>query len=80
MILGHPLWARGLALGGLASVINFIIMARLLPRALSGNSRQAQVNSLVSVVARFGLMAAALAIALLLPEKVSVSSPARRGC
>ncbi|MEW5913925.1 MAG: ATP synthase subunit I [Thermodesulfobacteriota bacterium] len=71
LALGQGSWARGLVLGGLASALNFLIMAWLLPRTLKPG-RGALGGSLVSLVLRLGLMALALALALMYPARVSV--------
>lgn len=66
-VAGGQLWARGLALGGLASAANFVALAWFTPRALLGG-RGWGVGSLAL---RFGLMAAALAVALTHPDRFS---------
>jgi uncharacterized membrane protein len=39
--LGYPAWAKGLAIGGVASAANLFLMALMLPRAL-GRKRGAR--------------------------------------
>ena len=70
-VAGQASWARGLALGGLASAANFLVMAWLLPRALDPAQRRGQAFTVASVVVRFGLMAVALAVALSMPQRVA---------
>ena len=70
-LAGQSGWARGLALGGLASAANFLVMAWLLPRALDPAQRRGQAFTVASVVLRFGLMAVALALALSMPQRVA---------
>ncbi|MBU1273747.1 MAG: ATP synthase subunit I [Proteobacteria bacterium] len=70
-LAGQAAWARGLALGGLASAANFLAMAWLLPRALDPAQRRGQAFTVASVALRFGLMAAALAVALSMPQRVA---------
>jgi len=72
--LGNASWARGVILGGLASAANFYLMAMLLPRALGQSRRRAEGFSLFSLVARFGLMALALGLALTHPNKFAVGA------
>lgn len=75
-LAGQAAWARGLALGGLASVVNFLVMAWLLPRALDPAQRRGQAFTVASVALRFGLMAAALAVALAMPQRVTALATA----
>jgi hypothetical protein len=70
-LAGQAAWARGLALGGLASAVNFLIMAWLLPRALDPARRRGQAFTVGSVALRFALMAGALAVALSMPQRVA---------
>ncbi|MCF8034268.1 MAG: ATP synthase subunit I [Desulfarculaceae bacterium] len=70
-LTGQSDWARGVALGAIASVANFLVMAWLLPRALDPARRRGQAFTVVSVVLRFALMAAALAVALSMPARVA---------
>ena len=70
--LGQGPWAKGLALGGLASAANFYLMALMLPRALSEGRGRAQGMSLFSIVIRFALMGGALGLAIFRQESVSV--------
>ncbi len=71
IFIGQAAWARGLALGALASTLNFLVMAWLLPRALDPAQRRTQAFTVASVALRFGLMAAALAVALSMPQRVA---------
>ncbi|BEQ17097.1 ATP synthase subunit I [Desulfoferula mesophila] len=70
-LIGQASWARGVALGALASAGNFLAMAWLLPRALDPAQRRGQAFTVLSVALRFGLMAAALAVALSMPQRVA---------
>lgn len=70
-LVGQSGWARGLALGGLASAANFLVMSWMLPRALDPAQRRGQAFTVISVVVRFGLMAVALAVALSMPQRVT---------
>lgn len=72
MALGHAALAKGAALGGLASAANFFLMARLMRRALTPSRKRAEAFSVLSLIIRFGVMAAALALCLLYPRKLSV--------
>jgi ATP synthase protein I len=54
--------ARGLLLGSLFSVLNFVIMAYALPRQIGFTRRKATGFALVSILLRFGLLALPLII------------------
>ncbi len=71
MLVGEGRWARGVALGGLASVCNFWIMGGLLPRSV-GPQGPSRGWSLASLMGRFILMAAALALAMIFESRVAV--------
>ena len=70
----EPAWGRGLALGGVASVLNFAAMAWWLPRTLDSQRRRSEVMSLVSLVGRFALMGGALAVALVFPRRFTFAA------
>ena len=70
--LGEGPWAKGLALGGLASAANFYLMAMMLPRALSEGRARAQGMSLFSILIRFAVMGGALGLAIYRQDTVSV--------
>lgn len=72
-LIGQGAWAHGVALGALASALNFLLMAWLLPRAVVANRRRAEVASFLSIALRFAFMGGALALAL---TKSSFFSPA----
>lgn len=74
--LGQGAWARGLALGGLASAANFLLMSWLLPRVLDPARGRSQGLSLLSLALRFGLLAGALGLALSAPQRVAVAPTA----
>ncbi len=73
LVLGHPDWAKGLALGGLASAANFLIMSWLLPKALDPSRGKTQGFTLVSLALRFGVMAGALGLALADPARIAIA-------
>ncbi|MGD8562508.1 MAG: ATP synthase subunit I [Desulfarculaceae bacterium] len=72
--LGLTTWAKGLALGGIASALNFFLMARLLPRSIDPRRRRAEGFSLLSIALRFSVMGAALALALVFPRQIAVAA------
>lgn len=61
--VGYKPAARGLLLGSLFSVFNFVIMAQVLPRQVGYARRKATAFAFGSVLVRFGLMALPLIIA-----------------
>lgn len=70
--LGHTAWAKGLALGSLASVLNFFLMASFLPRLLGVKRGRAEALSLFSLFVRFTVMGAALAVCLYFSQTFSI--------
>ena len=73
LVANGPL-AKGAALGGLLSALNFYLMAALLPRAINPNRRRAEAFSMFSLLARFALMGGALAACLKFPGFLAVES------
>ncbi|MDY6909830.1 MAG: ATP synthase subunit I [Thermodesulfobacteriota bacterium] len=65
-LLGYAPAAKGLVLGALFSVVNFVIMAQLLPRqvGLGHQRKKATGAALFSIVIRLGLLAVPLFVAL----------------
>lgn len=76
VVLGYPAWAKGLAIGGVASAANLFIMALMLPRVLGRKRGAAEGMSFLSIVIRFAVMGGALALALSSQGKVSVAATA----
>jgi hypothetical protein len=74
--LGYPAWAKGLAIGGVASAANLFLMALMLPRALGRKRGAAEGMSFLSIAIRFSVMGGALALALTSQGKVSVAATA----
>jgi len=72
-LIGGWHWGRGLGLGGLASVVNFWLMAGFLPRTLNPSRGKAEVLSLLSILVRFSVMAAAMGVALIFPQRFSIA-------
>lgn len=76
LVLGQPAWAKGLAIGGVASAANLFLMALMLPRVLGRKRGAAEGMSFLSIVIRFAVMGAALALAITSQGKVSVAATA----
>lgn len=55
---------KGLVLGSLFSVLNFVIMAQVLPHQVGLTRRKATVFAFFSIFLRFGLMAVPLIVAM----------------
>ena len=76
LAVGQPAWAKGLAIGGVASAANIFLMALMLPRALGRRRGAAEGMSFLSIVVRFAVMGGALALALTSRGEVSVAATA----
>jgi|GEM_PF-1258876 len=74
VVMGRLAWAKGLALGGLVSVVNFTLMAWLLPKALGAGRRRSEGWAFGSLALRFSLMALALGWCLYKPQSLSVAA------
>lgn len=68
IIIGEKAIAKGLVLGTLFSVINFVIMGFLIPRQVAGSNKRTRAGSLafLSIFLRFSI----LAIPLIISQKV----------
>lgn len=64
IIIDEKQIGKGLVLGTLFSVINFIIMGQLLPMKLLKSRSKASAFSFLSIVMRFGIMAVPLIISI----------------
>lgn len=66
--LGFPTYGKGLILGAVFSVINFIAMAVLLPLQFHPDRKKGTVLSFLSILLRYCLMAGPLVAAIKLPQ------------
>ena len=64
IMAGHRPIGKGLVLGAIFSVINFILIGQSLPMRLSHSKRKAFILSLGSIVFRFALLALPLVLAI----------------
>jgi uncharacterized membrane protein len=64
LLVGYKPIAKGLVLGALFSVFNFILMARALPHQVGFEHRRATVFASFSIFLRLGLLAVPLIIAM----------------
>lgn len=64
ILAGHKPVGKGLVLGTIFSVINFILIGHSLPSRLSQSKRKAVVLSLGSIIFRFALLALPLILAV----------------
>jgi hypothetical protein len=55
IVLGYKPWARGLVLGTLFSVFNFILMGQTLKARIGKTQAKTRVVALVSVLSRLGI-------------------------
>jgi ATP synthase protein I len=65
--LGYKTVSRGLLLGSLFSVVNFVLMTYALPRQVGYGRRKATGFAMISILLRFALLALPLLIAFKLP-------------
>jgi hypothetical protein len=61
---GLPAWGKGLIAGTLFSILNFILMAEVLPHRFGKSQRRAAAFSLGSILLRYSLMAVPLILSL----------------
>ena len=61
---GLPAWGKGLIAGALFSVLNFILMAEVLPHRMGKSRRRAAALSLGSILLRYCLMAVPMILSL----------------
>lgn len=64
IIVGEKAIGKGLVLGTLFSIINFVIMAQMTPMRLVGSRSKASGLAMVSILLRFPIMAVPLVISL----------------
>jgi hypothetical protein len=65
LILGEKAVGKGLVLGTLFSVVNFVLMAQLLPLSVgSGSRNKASAAALGSILFRFAVLAVPLIISI----------------
>ncbi len=64
ILAGQNAIGKGLILGTLFSVINFVVMGETIPFKVGKSRRQALVLSLLSILLRYSLMAVPLILAL----------------
>lgn len=72
-LVGHASFGLGLILGGLASLINFRLLARNARKLVGMDPRQAARQSFASLGYRFPIMAGALAIACAFPDTFHIA-------
>lgn len=63
ILSGHKALGKGLVLGTLFSILNFILMAEFLPLRLSSERRRASAYAFGTLVLRYALLAVPLIIA-----------------
>ena len=64
ILIGHKAVGKGIVLGALFSVINFVLMARSLPSQLEKTRRQAFFRSMSSIFFRYCLLAIPVVVAV----------------
>ena len=68
ILAGYKPAAKGLVLGSLFSIINFILIGATLPLKFGASRRKASFLSLLSIVGRYVLLAVPLILAVKLPQ------------
>jgi hypothetical protein len=61
---GLPAWGKGLIAGTLFSILNFILMAEVLPHHIGKSQRRAAAFSMGSILLRYSLMAVPMILSL----------------
>ena len=64
ILMGHKAQAKGLILGSIFSVLNFVLMGEILPMLVGHSRKKSSFISLGSIVFRHGLLAIPLILAL----------------
>ena len=64
ILMGHKAQAKGLILGSIFSVLNFVLMGEILPLLVGYSRKKSSFISLGSIVFRHGLLAIPLILAL----------------
>ncbi|MBW1888972.1 MAG: hypothetical protein JRF32_00975 [Deltaproteobacteria bacterium] len=64
ILLGHKALAKGLILGSLFSVLNFVLMGEILPLLIGHSRKKSSLVSFGSIVFRHGLLAVPLILSL----------------
>jgi len=64
ILMGHKAQAKGLILGSIFSVLNFVLMGEILPKLVGHSRKKSSFISLGSIVCRHGLLAVPLILAL----------------
>ncbi len=63
VVIGYKPMAKGLILGTIFSVINFVLIGQTLPLRISPSKTKNSLMALISIVFRFALMAVPLVLA-----------------
>lgn len=64
ILLGHKALAKGLILGSIFSVLNFVLMGEILPLIVGPSRKRSSFISFGSIAVRHGLLAVPLVLAL----------------
>ena len=64
ILLGHKAFAKGLILGSIFSVLNFVLMGEILPLIVGPSRKRSSFISFGSIAVRHGLLAVPLVFAL----------------
>ncbi len=64
LLVGEKALGKGLILGTLFSIVNFVLMAHLIPRTLAGSRTVSSAAAFGSILFRFSLLAVPLVVSL----------------
>jgi len=64
ILMGHKAIAKGLIMGSLFSVVNFVLIGEILPILIGNSRKKSSVISLGSIVFRYGLLAIPLVLSV----------------
>jgi hypothetical protein len=68
ILFGYKSWGKGLILGSIFSVINFVLMGQSLPAAIQQSAKKSTVYSIRSIGFRYLLLAIPLFVAIRYPQ------------
>ena len=68
ILFGYKSWGKGLILGSIFSVINFVLMGQSLPAAIQQSAKKSTIYSIRSIGFRYLLLAIPLFVAIRYPQ------------
>lgn len=68
ILLGHKPWGKGLILGSIFSIVNFVLMGLALPASIQPSSKKSALTALKSIGFRYLLLAVPLYVGITQPQ------------